>query len=242
MREGAGAAFVIAAALWNKQTASDEPAPFNGAGLLQGRRNAHLRPFPPAGGVFSTEANMLKRLYEWTLEKAAHRTAPRWLAGISFAESSFFPIPPDVLLAPMCLARPERSWWYALVCTIASASLSYSGSSAHWVAVSSAAAAAVTSWMSRRAAAGRAQLLAKKGHTGPALRCRPCADRLVFFLGALESVPTAPGSFFQKGRKKKLLHFGKIPKKLVKTWQKISKSLARFAKFRNKFRRKNANF
>ncbi len=114
------AAFVIAAAQWNKQGASDEPAPLNGAGLFQGRRNAHPRPFPPAGGGFSTEANMLKRLYEWTLEKAAHRTAPRWLAGISFAESSFFPIPPDVLLAPMCLARPERSWWYALVCTIAS--------------------------------------------------------------------------------------------------------------------------
>lgn len=63
---------------------------------------------------------MLKRLYEWTLDKAGHRTAPRWLAGISFAESSFFPIPPDVLLAPMCLSRPERSWWYAFVCTAAS--------------------------------------------------------------------------------------------------------------------------
>ncbi|WP_420607211.1 YqaA family protein [Novosphingopyxis sp.] len=63
---------------------------------------------------------MLKRLYEWTLDKAGHRTAPRWLAALSFAESSFFPIPPDVLLAPMCLARPERSWWYALVCTAAS--------------------------------------------------------------------------------------------------------------------------
>ena len=63
---------------------------------------------------------MLRRLYEWTLDKAGHPTAPRWLAGISFAESSFFPIPPDVLLAPMCLAKPPRSWWYALVCTIAS--------------------------------------------------------------------------------------------------------------------------
>ncbi|MBH9538832.1 YqaA family protein [Novosphingopyxis sp. YJ-S2-01] len=63
---------------------------------------------------------MLRRLYEWTLDKAGHRTAPRWLAAISFAESSFFPIPPDVLLAPMCLAKPQRSWWYALVCTIAS--------------------------------------------------------------------------------------------------------------------------
>ncbi|NJM50626.1 MAG: DedA family protein [Sphingomonadales bacterium] len=63
---------------------------------------------------------MLKRLYEWTLEKAAHRHAERWLFGISFMESSFFPIPPDVVLAPMCLAKPERAWRYALICTIAS--------------------------------------------------------------------------------------------------------------------------
>lgn len=63
---------------------------------------------------------MLKRLYEWTLEKAGHRYAERWLGGISFVESSFFPIPPDVVLAPMCLAKPEKSWRYAFICTIAS--------------------------------------------------------------------------------------------------------------------------
>ena len=63
---------------------------------------------------------MLKRLYEWMLEKAGHPQASKWLAGISFAESSFFPIPPDVMLAPMCLAKPEKSFWYALICTIAS--------------------------------------------------------------------------------------------------------------------------
>lgn len=63
---------------------------------------------------------MLKRLYHWTLAKAAHDKAPRWLAAISFIESSFFPIPPDVMLAPMCLARPERAFRYALICTIAS--------------------------------------------------------------------------------------------------------------------------
>ncbi len=63
---------------------------------------------------------MLKRLYEWTLEKAGHPKAERWLAGISFVESSFFPIPPDVMLLPMCLARPERALRYALICTIAS--------------------------------------------------------------------------------------------------------------------------
>lgn len=63
---------------------------------------------------------MLRRLYQWTLDKAGHRHAERWLAVVSFVESSFFPIPPDVLLAPMCLARPERSWRYALICTVAS--------------------------------------------------------------------------------------------------------------------------
>ena len=63
---------------------------------------------------------MLKRLYLWTLEKAAHRHAERWLAGLSFAESSFFPIPPDVVLAPMCLAAPEKSLRYAFICTVAS--------------------------------------------------------------------------------------------------------------------------
>src|SRR4051812_45233243 len=51
---------------------------------------------------------------------AASRHAPFWLAGISFAESSFFPIPPDVMLAPMVLARPQKAYVYAAVCTLAS--------------------------------------------------------------------------------------------------------------------------
>ena len=63
---------------------------------------------------------MLKRLYHWMLDKAGHRHAPRWLAGISFAESSFFPIPPDAMLLPMCLSRPERAFRYAFICTVAS--------------------------------------------------------------------------------------------------------------------------
>ena len=63
---------------------------------------------------------MLRRLYDWTIEKSAHRHAERWLAGLSFIESSFFPIPPDVVLASMCLAKPERAWRYALICTAAS--------------------------------------------------------------------------------------------------------------------------
>lgn len=60
------------------------------------------------------------RAYEKVLIWAAHRHAVWYLGGLSFAESSFFPIPPDVMLAPMALARPERAWRYALITTIAS--------------------------------------------------------------------------------------------------------------------------
>ncbi|MEM8827547.1 MAG: DedA family protein, partial [Pseudomonadota bacterium] len=63
---------------------------------------------------------MLKRLYLWTLEKAAHPLAERWLALIAFLESSVFPIPPDVMLAPMCLARPARAFRLALIATFTS--------------------------------------------------------------------------------------------------------------------------
>ncbi|MEZ5939606.1 MAG: YqaA family protein [Hyphomonadaceae bacterium] len=63
---------------------------------------------------------MLRRLYQWVLKLAAGPKAEPALFAVSFAESSFFPIPPDVMLAPMALARPERAWRYALVCTLAS--------------------------------------------------------------------------------------------------------------------------
>ena len=51
---------------------------------------------------------------------AAHRRAPWVLSGVSFAESSFFPIPPDVMLIPMVLAKRAKAWAYAALCTIAS--------------------------------------------------------------------------------------------------------------------------
>ena len=63
---------------------------------------------------------MLKRLYDWTLAKAAHRHAEWWLILFSFLESSIFPIPPHPLLGLMCLARPERALRYGVVCTLAS--------------------------------------------------------------------------------------------------------------------------
>lgn len=51
---------------------------------------------------------------------AKHKHAQWFLGGMSFAESVFFPIPPDVMLAPMALAKPERAWWYAAVTTLGS--------------------------------------------------------------------------------------------------------------------------
>ena len=63
---------------------------------------------------------MLRRLYDWTLSLAARPSAPYALGVVSFAESSFFPVPPDVMLVPMALARPERAWFYATVCTLTS--------------------------------------------------------------------------------------------------------------------------
>jgi membrane protein YqaA with SNARE-associated domain len=63
---------------------------------------------------------VLRKLYDWTLDLAARPHAVRALAVVSFAESSFFPIPPDVLLIPVVLAQRARAWFIAGVCTIAS--------------------------------------------------------------------------------------------------------------------------
>ena len=63
---------------------------------------------------------MLRRLYDWTLAKAAHPHAIGWLALFAFVEASFFPIPPHPLLGLMCLAAPRRAIWFAAVATVAS--------------------------------------------------------------------------------------------------------------------------
>lgn len=62
----------------------------------------------------------IRSLYDWTLRISAHRHATRGLAAVSFAESSFFPIPPDIVLIPMCVARRDRAFFYAFVCTVSS--------------------------------------------------------------------------------------------------------------------------
>src|ERR1700743_789276 len=63
---------------------------------------------------------MLRRIYNWCID-AAHKPYALWILGaVAFAESSFFPIPPDIMLLPMSLAEPRRAWLFAGVCTIAS--------------------------------------------------------------------------------------------------------------------------
>ena len=64
--------------------------------------------------------NFLKRIYNWTLEKAQHKNAKWYLSLISFVESSFFPIPPDILLIPMALASKANAIFYAFICTLSS--------------------------------------------------------------------------------------------------------------------------
>ncbi|GHF85846.1 YqaA family protein [Thalassotalea marina] len=59
-------------------------------------------------------------LYDWTLRWAKHKFAPVILSVITFAESVFFPIPPDVLLAPMVLAERRKAWFFATITTISS--------------------------------------------------------------------------------------------------------------------------
>lgn len=68
----------------------------------------------------SEPRSLLRRLYDWCIE-AAHKPHAMWTMGaIAFAESSFFPIPPDVMLIPMALAYPQRAYAMAAWCTVAS--------------------------------------------------------------------------------------------------------------------------
>lgn len=63
---------------------------------------------------------MLRRLYEWILALAAKPSAPWALGAVAFAESSFFPVPPDAMMVPMAVSRPDRVWLYATIATVAS--------------------------------------------------------------------------------------------------------------------------
>jgi membrane protein YqaA with SNARE-associated domain len=62
----------------------------------------------------------MKRMYDWMMQKARSDNAPTALGVVSFIESSFFPIPPDVMLIPMVLAKREKAFWYATIATVTS--------------------------------------------------------------------------------------------------------------------------
>lgn len=62
----------------------------------------------------------MRKIYDWMMRLAGGKHAPHALAVVSFAESSFFPIPPDVMLIPMVLAQRSRAWAYALLATVSS--------------------------------------------------------------------------------------------------------------------------
>jgi membrane protein YqaA with SNARE-associated domain len=63
---------------------------------------------------------MLRRVYDWMMRKGASPQAPAWLALLAFCEGVFFPIPPDVMLAPMVLASRDKAWRYTAICLCAS--------------------------------------------------------------------------------------------------------------------------
>lgn len=62
----------------------------------------------------------MRKLYDWMMRMAGSQRAPEALGAVSFVESSFFPIPPDVMLIPMVLARREKAFWYATIATVTS--------------------------------------------------------------------------------------------------------------------------
>ena len=76
---------------------------------------------------------MLRRLYDWCIG-AADKTYATWIMGaVSFLESSIFPVPPDAMLIPMGLARPERAYYFATICTITSVAGGVAGYLIGWL-------------------------------------------------------------------------------------------------------------
>jgi membrane protein YqaA with SNARE-associated domain len=68
----------------------------------------------------ASSRSLLRRMYDWCMAAAGKPHAVWTMGAVSFAESSFFPVPPDVMLIPMALARPDRAWIFAIWCTVTS--------------------------------------------------------------------------------------------------------------------------
>lgn len=80
----------------------------------------------------ATRPNIIRRLYDWVLRWAEHRHAQWALFAMAFAEASFFPVPPDLLLMAMCVARPRRSWRFAAITTVGSVAGGLAGYAIGW--------------------------------------------------------------------------------------------------------------
>jgi membrane protein YqaA with SNARE-associated domain len=74
----------------------------------------------PTDPMTEKSKNPLRRIYDWTLSLAERKFSGLWLGLISFAEASFFPIPPDILLLPLCLGNLKKAFSFALICSVAS--------------------------------------------------------------------------------------------------------------------------
>lgn len=97
------------------------------------REPAGARPRPDAAGDTEREGdgrNWIRRLYDWVVSWADRPSGPAALFGVAAAESVFFPIPPDVLLIPLCLGRPRRAFRFAALCTAGSV---VGGLAGYWV-------------------------------------------------------------------------------------------------------------
>ena len=76
---------------------------------------------------------MLRRFYDWMVRLAESPKATWAMGAVSFAESSFFPLPPDIMLVPMSVARPDKAWFYATVCTLTSVAGGVAGYLIGWL-------------------------------------------------------------------------------------------------------------
>ncbi|MEK8087738.1 YqaA family protein [Aquabacterium sp. A3] len=85
---------------------------------------------------------LFSSLYDRAMRWSRHPRASWYLGAMSFAESSFFPVPPDVMLAPMCLATPRKAWWFALITTLASVAGGLLGYAIGYFAID-----AITPWL-----------------------------------------------------------------------------------------------
>jgi membrane protein YqaA with SNARE-associated domain len=95
-------------------TPAERAAAAAGTIVYEGEAEAARQPRPVSKWALH------RRLYDWVIGFAHHKHSTAALAGLSFAESSFFPIPPDVLLMPLALGHNRKAWWFATVCTLAS--------------------------------------------------------------------------------------------------------------------------